>query len=323
MALTPGEKLTLIKRSAQGVADETWESIRLSLQLFNVPDVSPQGNVKYDYVARRLAEATDGELLAFHAHLYPDTNLGPSSSDAGPWAARHLRLFLSHAHEHKVLAGEIRDYLSRWAVDVFVAHDTIEPSREWQDEIESALGTADALAALLTPEFVHSRWCDQEVGFCLARGIPLVPITYGAMPHGFIGKFQGLRAEDRSIWFIGPNLFRILATHEGLEEKMDWPIVQRYAWSRNFDGTREAFELLKRIPAERWTEEMIAEVETEALQNKQVSDAVALNPSRPMTDAVRQHLDELLGREAKPDQVTSGSEDDISLLNPDTHHSIT
>jgi len=194
---------------------------------------------------------------------------------------------------------------------VFVAHDTIEPSRKWQDEIESALGTADALAALLTPEFVHSKWCDQEVGFCLARGIPLVPITHGAMPHGFIGKFQGLRAEDQSIWFIGPNLFRILATHEGLEEKMDWPIVQRYVRSRNFDGTREAFELLKRIPAERWTKEMISEVESEALRNKQVSDAVTLGPSRPMVDAVRQYLDELLNRESRPEQVAGASEDDI------------
>jgi len=240
--------------------------------------------------------------------MYPDASLGSSSSSAGPWKADSFRLFLSHAHEHRVIAGEIRDRLARWRVDVFVAHDTIEPSREWQDEIESALGTADALAALLTPEFVQSKWCDQEAGFCLARGIPLVPITFGAMPHGFIGKFQGLRAEGQTAWFIVPALFRILATHEALQGKMDWPIVKRYVNSRNFDGTREAFDLLKRIPADRWTEEMIRDVEIEALANKQVREAVTLSPSKPMTDAVKEYLGNLLGRDPATEVVAGEDE---------------
>jgi len=296
MPLAPGEKLTLIKRCAQAESDDTWAGIKLTLQLFGIPDAPMEGN-KYDYVARRLAPSDDADLIALHAHLYPDASLGPASSEAGPWKADSFRLFLSHAHEHKVIAGEIRDQFAPWQVDVFVAHDTIEPSREWQDEIESALGTADALAALLTPEFVRSKWCDQEVGFCLARGIPLVPITFGAMPHGFIGKFQGLRAEGQITWSITPALFRILATHEALQEKMDWPIVKRYVNSRNFDGTREAFNLLKRIPADRWTEEMVRDVEMKALDNKQVREAVTLSPSRPMPEAVKEYLGDLLKRD--------------------------
>lgn len=295
MPLTPGEKLTLVKRCAQALSEESWQTIDLTFQLFEIPDVYFDGGNQYDYAALRLAQAADEGLLALHAHLYPDATTRPAS-DAGPWKSGHFRLFLSHAHEHKSLAGDLREYLGRWAVDVFVAHDTIEPSREWQDEIESALGTADALAALLTPEFVHSFWCDQEVGFCLARGIPLVPIAHGAMPHGFMGKFQGLIAHNRSVWHIAPRLFRILATHNGLTEKMYWPIVQRYVHSRNFDGTREAFDLLKRIPADRWNEEMVSQVEDEALLNNQVSEAVTLSPSRPMADAVREYLDELLDR---------------------------
>lgn len=296
MSLAPGEKITLIKRSAQALADDNWSDVDVTLRTFGIPDVEHPGGSQYDYIVRRLAEGADTALISLHAHLYPDASTAPAAEGLGPWQANHFRLFLSHAHEHKETAGEIRSRLLPWAVDSFVAHDMIKPSREWEDEIESALGTADAIVALLTPEFVGSSWCDQEIGYCLARGIPVVPLLHGSMPHGFIGKFQGLRTENQSIWSIAPNLFKILATHEGLREKMAWPIIQRYVKSPNFDGTREAFELLKTVPAGRWTQDMISAVEVDALQNKQVTDAFPWHDSRPMPQAVSAYLDGLLNR---------------------------
>jgi hypothetical protein len=296
MSLAAGERLTLIKRSAQALADERWSDIELTLRTFQIPEVELEGGDAYDHLVRSLAEGTDSALVSLHAHLYPDASTEPATTGIGPWKADHFRLFLSHAHEHREIAGEIRSRLLPWSVDTFVAHDIIEPSKEWEDEIESALGTADAIAALLTPEFVNSKWCDQEVGFCLARGIPLVPIMAGAMPHGFIGKFQGLRAEGQSAWYIAPRLFKILATHEAVRDKMIWPIVQRYVNSVNFDGTREAFDLLKTITAGRWTEQMIKAVEEEGPKNGQVSQAFPLNDSRPMPQAVSQYLDAFLDR---------------------------
>jgi hypothetical protein len=286
----------LIKRTAQALANDGWSDVDVTLRTFGIPDVEHPGGDQYDYVLRRLAEGSDTAVVSLHAHLYPDASTTPATEGLGPWQADHFRLFLSHAHAHKGTAGEIRTRFLPWAIDTFVAHDTIEPSKEWQDEIESALGTADAIAALLTPEFVQSSWCDQEIGYCLARGIPVVPLLHGVMPHGFIGKFQGLHTEGQNAWSIAPNLFKILATHEALREKMIWPIVQRYVNSPNFDGTREAFELLKTIPAEHWTKDMISAVEDEALQNKQVAEAFPWHDSRPMPQAVSGYLDGLLNR---------------------------
>lgn len=296
MSLAPGEKITLIKRTAQALADEDWPDIDVTLRTFEIPDVEHPGGSQYDYVLIRLAEGSDSALVSLHAYLYPDASTAPAAEGLGPWQTGHFRLFVSHAHEHRGIAGEIRSRLLPWAIDSFVAHDAIEPSREWEDEIESALGTADAIAALLTPEFVKSSWCDQEIGYCLARGIPVIPLLHGSMPHGFIGKFQGLRTEGQSAWGIAPSLFKILASHEGLREKMVWPIIQRYVHSQNFDGTREAFELLKSIPAEKWNQEMIRAVEKDALQNKQVTDAFPRRDSRPMPQAVSAYLDGLLNR---------------------------
>jgi hypothetical protein len=57
---------------------------------------------------------------------------------------------------------------------------------------------------MLTPDFSGSQWCDQEVGFALAQRKLVVPLKFGADPHGFIGKYptsprlSGLLAWTRS-----------------------------------------------------------------------------------------------------------------------------
>ena len=117
------------------------------------------------------------------------------------WKAGHFRLFLSHLAEHKVKVHKLKSSLSQYNIDAFVAHDDIQPSREWQNEIELALRSMDCLAALVTPKFIDSKWCDQEIGWALGRGVPVLPIRLDADPYGFAGKFQAiagtLEAPDR------------------------------------------------------------------------------------------------------------------------------
>ncbi len=66
------------------------------------------------------------------------------------WQTGLFRLFLSHTHVYKANAHRLKVALRKYSIDAFVAHDDIEPTKEWQLEIERALWTADALAALLT-----------------------------------------------------------------------------------------------------------------------------------------------------------------------------
>jgi hypothetical protein len=68
----------------------------------------------------------------------------------------------------------------------------IEPSREWQMEIELALRSMNALAAFITSEFHESFRTDQEVGWALGRGVLVLPIRLGSDPYGVMGKFQGI-----------------------------------------------------------------------------------------------------------------------------------
>jgi hypothetical protein len=111
------------------------------------------------------------------------------------WGAVGYRLFLSHKAEVKKKTSELKEQLELYGVSSFVAHQDIRPTKEWQDEIENALASMDAFVALLTENFHNSHWTDQEVGYALGRGVPLIAVKMGRDPYGFIGKFQALACD--------------------------------------------------------------------------------------------------------------------------------
>lgn len=89
----------------------------------------------------------------------------------------------------------MKDRLRLFGISCFVAHEDIHPTKEWQDEIENALTSMDGFVALMTVNFHDSEWTDQEVGFAIARGVPIIAVRLGKDPYGFIGKFQGLSSK--------------------------------------------------------------------------------------------------------------------------------
>jgi TIR domain len=105
-----------------------------------------------------------------------------------------FRLFLSHKAEVKKETTGLKERLETFGLSCFVAHVDIHPTKEWQNEIESALSSMDGFVALLTDKFHESDWTDQEVGFALARRVPIIAVRLGRDPYGFIGRFQGLSA---------------------------------------------------------------------------------------------------------------------------------
>ena len=108
------------------------------------------------------------------------------------WGPGAIRAFLSHKAEYKIQASSMKEHLTTSGIACFLAHEDIEPMREWESEIERALFSMDVLVALLTEEFHESNWTDQEVGVAVGRKIPVVPVRLGKDPYGFIGKFQAI-----------------------------------------------------------------------------------------------------------------------------------
>ncbi len=131
--------------------------------------------------------------------LLHDGQMNYTQAEAGALWGQGLRMFISHASKQKGNASELGDLLENEGMSVFIAHEDIHPTWEWQREIEKALSTMDAFVALLTEEFKLSDWCSQELGFAVARPVPIFPVKMGADPYGFIGKFQALSADIHEV----------------------------------------------------------------------------------------------------------------------------
>lgn len=112
------------------------------------------------------------------------------------WGEGFLRVFVSHASKHKEVVSDLKSCLHKFGMSAFVAHEDIEPTREWQKEIRRALFSMDILIALLTDDFKNSQWTDQEIGVAVGRKIPIVSIRNGKDPYGFIRDFQAISGAD-------------------------------------------------------------------------------------------------------------------------------
>lgn len=114
------------------------------------------------------------------------------------WGDDGFRVFLSHKSEVKKETAALKDGLRLFGISGFVAHEDIHPTKAWQDEIENALASMDGFVALMTEDFHDSNWTDQEVGYAVAKGVPIIAVRLGKDPYGFIGKFQALSSTWQS-----------------------------------------------------------------------------------------------------------------------------
>ena len=91
------------------------------------------------------------------------------------------------------------------------------------------------------PGFKESSWCDQEVGFAVARNIVVIPLIKGLDPYGFISKVQGMPAEGKKVVEIAELIYGILLRSPKTREKMVAALIN------TLPQARTPAEALKRI----------------------------------------------------------------------------
>jgi hypothetical protein len=154
------------------------------------------------------------------------------------WLANTFRLFLSHVSSQKVEIATLKKHLSMYGIDAFVAHDDIEPSREWQAEIELALRSMHALAACITPDFHNSRWTDQEMGWALGREVLVLPIRLGADPYGFAGKVQAVTGTLAKPKPLADLIVRALLRHSQTHSEIRKSLVAAFSHPESFEAAK-------------------------------------------------------------------------------------
>jgi len=115
---------------------------------------------------------------------------------------KKVEVFLSYSHADRNLAGEVAKLLEEKGIDVFLAHEDINISEEWREEILKHLKNCTLLIALLTPNFKESVWTNQEAGFALGRGAKIIPLIVGGTDikvFGFLESLQGIHVKEDNL----------------------------------------------------------------------------------------------------------------------------
>lgn len=206
------------------------------------------------------------------------------------WGGDGYRVFLSHKTEVKREAGALKERLQVYGALCFVAHEDIIPTKEWQEEIERALTSMDVLVALMTTGFHDSNWTDQEVGFALGRGVPVIAVKLGLDPYGFIGKFQALSCN----WDAVPlELIRLLIKKPHILDAYIGSVER----CSSFDHGNTLAKILPDI--EKLTEDQVRRLIEAFKENSELRGSFGFNGSKPYYygDGLVVHLSRITGHE--------------------------
>jgi hypothetical protein len=190
------------------------------------------------------------------------------------WKPGLFRLFLSHISAGKAEVAELSKQLRPLGVSAFVAHKDIEPSRHWQREIELALSSMHALAALLTPNFHKSNWTDQEIGFALGREVMVIPVRMGLDPYGFIGIIQGLNVSVSHTEILATEIVALLLNNKLTSETMKDALVVALEKAMNYKGAIAASKALEKI--DYLSQKQVSRIELSSKNNDQVANATGV-----------------------------------------------
>lgn len=278
VAISKSQRIKLLRSVANTLADEEWSIIDLTLSQYDLPTQSSWSGDKTSYVLEMAKSVSDDSLIELAEHLDISIEISATSSaNAAPtlqpafWTEGTFRLFISHLAAHRKFAADVQDALENYGISAFVAHNDIEPTKEWQTEIEVALATCDGLAALLHDNFHASNWTDQEVGFAMGRGVPIFAVGLGQIPYGFIGKFQALNGNGKKPYELARELFNAIRKHKQTQQVMADVLVRLFEKSLSFDSAKARIGYLEDI--ENWKPSYIQRISDALESNGQISGA--------------------------------------------------
>jgi TIR domain-containing protein len=269
MVLSPSQRLVLIKAIAERLGNESWSLIDITLGEFGLSTEDTWNGTVESYVLQHVQNATDETLIDLAQHVgYKFEEAAGPGVDPPFWRKDMLRLFISHLAAHKVFAAELQEALLKYGISGFVAHNDIEPTSEWQAQIEVALTTCEALLALLHDKFHASNWTDQEIGFAMGRRVPAFAVRFGETPYGFIGRFQAFNGNGKTASALAREIFDSLRKNEQTQRRMSEVLVALFEQSGSFAQAKERIGFLEEL--EVWAPSFSARVRAAAAANGQI-----------------------------------------------------
>lgn len=157
---------------------------------------------------------------------------------------KSLQIFLSYSTNDRKLCANLKAEFAIYGADIFLAHQDLSPSVEWQNTILRHLRECDIFVPVLTPSFRNSLWTDQESGVALSRRKCILPVAIGQMPHGFLARFQAIKGRRDSCESIALSLFQGLARQKHLRNCLRETIIGALDDINTYDDAGHAVSVL-------------------------------------------------------------------------------
>jgi len=101
------------------------------------------------------------------------------------------RVFISHSAQDQGLVISLANLLSKFEVDVSVAEWYLTPGERLDEKVFEQIKKSDCIVALLTRNGMRSSWVQQEIGFSLQQGKPVIPMVEKGIEPKDLAALQG------------------------------------------------------------------------------------------------------------------------------------
>lgn len=274
----PGEKVRLIESATDLLVQKPAANRFLTLRQFGFP--TKNADDWWDdssYVMDMLADGPEDQLPELMMFLRGEEAEPTHRDDDQPWGDLPVRAFLSHIHQERHLVGEIKRILSlSYHVDPFVAHDDIHVSKKWREVIKAGLTTCDMFVAFLHDGYHASQWCDQEVGWALARNVPIITVRPAGIQRrdGCLEEHQDFAlpaSVGNPSWPIARQIFVTAVTDARTREAGVSALVETFVGSGSYDTTRFLWAMIDNVT--KFEPDQLRRLEYAVQTNNQVYDA--------------------------------------------------
>jgi hypothetical protein len=166
----------------------------------------------------------------------------------------------------------LKKELEGYGFKVFLAHEDIRGSKEWEEVLIENIRGCDVFCILLTDDVSASEFCDQETGIAIDHGKIILPMKVSNLdPYGFAKKYQALKLDTDDMEFNVRGIIDSVCHQNGLKGKSIEFLIEYFGKSDNYQeaGVRTA-DLVKFAPLSDSQLNRIAQL---TIENNQISDS--------------------------------------------------
>lgn len=195
----------------------------------------------------------------------------PNGDTTQQYLGKSIRVFLSYSSKDKELIGSIKECLEKYGLEIFIAHEDIKPSLEWQEVILENLDSTDIFIPVITENFHLSDWTDQESGIAFIKNKFIIPISVdNYAPYGFLSKFQALKFRREYVNLSCNFIIKTISENPRFTQALTDSLINILPRVWSFEEAGNKFKILAGLT---FSKEQINEIIKHSVQNDQIYDS--------------------------------------------------